>query len=104
MKLIMSNVGYAIDKFIQLLFGINLLEQHKIFSLQMKIDCFLLKKFNHFNNQIKIFKLLMRMMSTLIYMASLQIGNLKKCMKLKNFVKNQIKINPIFLSNVKIKD
>jgi hypothetical protein len=44
------------------------------------------------------------MMIIPIYMDNLQIGNLKKCMKSKNFVKSWTKINPIFFSSAKRKD
>ena len=100
----MSNAGFVIDKYIQSSFGMSLQGSHKTFSLPMKIDNLFLRKFNLLNKWTQIVKSLKKMMIILIFMDSLQIGNLKKCMKSKNFVKRQIKINQIFFSFAKRKD
>ena len=46
----MSNAGFAIDKFIQLLFGMSLLASHKTFNLLMKTDNLYHKKSHLLNN------------------------------------------------------
>ena len=70
----------------------------------MKIDNIFPKKYNHLNKKIKVLVWIPKMMITLIFMDNLQIGNLKECLKSKNFVKKLIKTNLIYLSNAKIKD